>query len=225
MDRYLTFFDVDGTYQVFKVISESNYLTHSVLNLYTVECLPKEKCRDYIGKLVRAILPYGWDRYIFMKIVVGKWARKEITVLSGTLKPFRGYLAFYPGYEYPVLLSKLEGKLPDGFYRDLYYSFRSEISEALDRLKEDIEKNIATISDVTKKFTEILSKYDEYLSRSIGILSRGSEALTLIETGLVQLTAPPPPAPPTPPPSPPTPPPKKGILERLKSLFRRGGVE
>jgi len=225
MNRYLIFFDVDGTYQVFKVISESNYLTHSVINLYTVECLPREKCRDFIGKLVRAILPYGWDRYVFMRFVLGRWAwRSDVMVLSGALRPFRGYLAFYPGFEYPIFLSKLEGKIPEGFYRDLYVKFRSEISEALDRLKEDIEKNIATVSDVTKKFTEILSKYDEYLSRSIGILSRGSEALTLIETGLVQLTAPPPPAPPTPPPSPP-PPPKKGILERIKSFFRRGGGE
>jgi len=220
MNRYLVFLDIDASYQVFKVVSESNYLTHSVFILYAVDCLPREKCAGFLGKVVRALIPFGWDRYIFMRFRIGRFGKSDIVVLSGSLKPLRGYLVFYPGYEYPVFSSKLEGKMED-FYRNLYYSFKTEITSALDELKENLEKNVATLGDITKRFTDILKKYDEYIRKSVGMLSRGSEALTLLETGLVQLTSPPPPAPPAPPTTPPTPP-KRGLIERIKSLFRRG---
>jgi len=223
MNRYLVFLDIDASYQVFRVISENNYLTHTVFILYTVDCLPREKCTGYLEKVVRALIPFGWDRYIFMRFTIGRFGKNDIVVISGSLKALKGYLVFYPGYEYPVFTEKLEGKL-ESFYRDLYYAMRKDMMEALDSLKQDLEKNVDTLADITKKFTDILKKYDEYVSKSIGLLSRGSEALTLLETGLVQLTSPPPPAPPTPTtPPPPQPPPKKSIWERIKSIFRRGG--
>jgi len=221
---YLVFFDIDASYQVFKLLSESKYLTHSTLSLYTVDCVPREKCGGYIDKVVRAILPYGWERYVFMRFQIGRLFRKsDIIIVSGRLKPYRGILAFYPGYDYPVLSAKLEGKM-EAFYRNLYYEFRKEIMDTLDELKENIEKRIDIVNDITRKFIDILKKYDEYLSRSVGILSKGSEALTLAEAGLIGLTTPPPPTPPAPP-SPPPPPPKRGIIERIKSFFRRGRAE
>jgi len=219
---YIVFFDIDASYQVFKVLSESKYITHSVFTLYCVDCLPTEKCIGYVGKVVKAVLPFGWEKYVFIRFQIGGFRKNDIVVVSGTMKPYRGVLAFYGGYDYAILSSKLEGKMED-FYRNLYYSFRKEILDTMNEFKENIEKNIDVINDITKKFTEILKRYDEYLSRTVGLLSKGSEALVLSEAGLVQLTSPPPTPPAPTPPTPPSPPvPKKGILEKIKSLFRRG---
>jgi len=219
---YIVFFDIDASYQVFKVLSESKYITHSVFTLYCVDCLPYEKCNGYVGKVVKAVLPFGWEKYVFMRFQIGGFRKNDIVVVSGTMKPYRGVLVFYGGYDYAVFSTKLEGKM-EVFYRNLYYSLRKEITDTLDELKENIEKKIDVINDITKKFTDILRKYDEYLSKTVGLLSKGPETLTLLETGLVQLTSPPPPAPPTPP-SPP-PPPKRSIWDRIKSFFRRGRAE
>jgi len=218
MAQYLVFLDINGVVQVFKILNEEKYLTHTIYSVLCVDCLPHEACSGFLEKVVRIILPFGWDRYIFMQYRI---KRNEFIGISGGVYPYKGYLAFYPGYEYPVFLDLLGGKRSvESVYREMYMKMNSYINEILTKFKEDLEHNLKTIDDITNAFRDIYKKINDYMERSLGFVARGPESLLLAETGLMQITSPPPPTPPAPP-TPPPPPPKPSLLQRIAGFFKR----
>lgn len=215
MRLYYIFFDLDGSLQVVRVVSETRFLTHRVMESVIVDCLPSEKCHGIIEKLVKVVVPNDIDRYIFAQFTACK---ANFYIVSGVLKAYKGYLAFFPAYDYGTFINTLSKGGIEQYYRDLYVKSMDYVKSLLDRFKTDMERNLDHVDKITESYRDILKKFNEYMEKTVGFIARAPETLTIAEAGLAQLTAPPPPPAP---PAPPTPPPKPSFIEKVKGFFGR----
>jgi len=226
----ITFLDASAKQITFKVVSRTVYRTYTMIYAICIDCLPEDECEDIRGRVVRILLPYGYENYIVMNIKIPRFKGIDnIFVISGTVKAHKGYLTFIPAYDFSTFLTILSGEKDCcSIYRDLYLKTKDQILSMLDKFKNDLVNNLDTVEKITNEFRELYKRMNMFLERTLGLVSRGSEALILGELGITKMmetVSPPPPVPPSPPiPSPP--PPKPSLIERIKSLFRklfRGG--
>ena len=184
---YYCFIDLDGSSITIKVVDREDYLSHTEFRAVVVDCVPSVKCKDLKGMEVN-VLAVDIERYIFNKVALERFNFVDVIYLvSGTLKPLKGYLVFIHGLPYNVLVNRLSVEGREVFYRDLYYSMRASLEGLLNELKDIAESNIKTLDDVIKKFSEIYKSYNEFLTKSLGFVAKGPEAVVAAEAQLAML--------------------------------------
>jgi len=183
--RYYNFFDADGTSITIREVSRTRYGIYDELRAIVVYCVPINKCEKLLGKEVK-VLVTDIEDFVFNKIEIPRpfFRRDEVFVVSGTLIPHQGNLIFVYGLPYAEFISRLSAEAKETYYRDLYLKSRLQLLEAIKSLKEDLEKDIATLSSVTSQCKEIIKKYNDYIIKTFGFLAKGPEGLQAVEAAL-----------------------------------------
>jgi len=192
--RIYSFFDIDGTSISVKEIERVRYGTHDEIRAIVIYCVPINKCENLQGKEV-TILVTELEDFIFNKIEIPRWffRKDEVYIVSGTLKPHQGKLVFVYGLPYGLLINRLNVEDREVYYRNLYLLANAKFVEAIKKLREDVEKDVANISAVVTYCKDIVRKYNELFVKTFGFVAKGPEsllatesALTLVEQALQQ---------------------------------------
>ena len=183
--RIYSFFDVDGSSISVRELYRTRYPTHDEIRAVVIYCVPINKCEELLGKEV-TILAVDLEDFVFNKIEIPRpfFRKDEVYIVSGTLKPHQGNLVFIYGLPYGILINRLSVEAKEPYYRELYLLSRAELLKAMNSLKEDLEKDIATIAGVAEQCKEIIKKYNDFIARTFGFVARGPEGLQAIEAAL-----------------------------------------
>lgn len=212
--RYYVFLDIDMSLICFRVVSRRDYPTHSEIRGTVVYYYPETKLDRRVRWGYVKVLAVDLERYT---IAVYKAQFSTFYVISGTLRPYKGYLVFIPGLPFSEVSRRLSSDKFEIYYREEYIKLLSSVEVFRDTVLKDLARLNEFLPRISSSYSEILRGLYDYIEKSLGFLAKSPESLASIENIIIASTAPTPAPTPTPTPTPPapTPTPKPGLLQRL----------
>jgi hypothetical protein len=214
---HYVFLDIDLSLICFRVLSRKVYPTHVELYGTVVYYYPETKLdrRVRLGRV--RVLAVDLERYT---IAVFRSMLNTYFVVSGTLRPFKGYLTFIPGLPFSEVSRRLSSDKFEIYYREEYLKLLGGMEAFRDTVLRDLSKLNESLPRLSSSYSEIIKNLYDYIEKTLGFMARSPEAIASIENLIIASTAPAPPTPTPPPaPTPPSPPPRKSIWERIRGLF------
>jgi hypothetical protein len=210
---HYVFLDIDLSLICFRVLSRKVYPTHVELSGIVTHYYPETKLdrRVRLGRV--RVLAVDLERYT---IAVFRSGFSRYYVVSGTLRPYKGYLTFIPGLPFSEVSRRLSSDRFEIYYREEYLKLLGGVEAFRDTVLRDLSKLNEALPRVSSSYSEIIRNLYDYIEKTLGFMARSPESIASIENLIIASTAP---APPTPAPTPPSPPPRKSIWERIRGLF------
>jgi hypothetical protein len=199
----------------FKVSGKRFLPTHTELSGVISYYYPDTKLdrRVRFGRV--KVLAVDLDRYV---IAVFRSGFNTYYVVSGTLRPYKGYLTFIPGLPFSEIANRFSSNSFEIYYREEYVKLLGSIEAFRDTVLKDLAKLNESLPRISSSYSEIVRNLYDYIEKTLGFMARSPESIASIENLVIASTAPTPPTPS--PPTTPTPPTvKRSIWDRIRGLF------
>lgn len=213
---FYVFLDLDMSLACLKVSGKRFLPTHTELSGIITYYYPDAKLdrRVRFGRV--KVLAVDLDRYT---IAVFRSGFNTYYVVSGTLRPYKGYLVFVPGLPFSEVSRRFSSDKYEIYYREEYLKLLGSVEVFRDTVLRDLAKLNESLPRISNSYSEIVKNLYDYIEKSLGFLARSPESIASIENLVIASTAPTPPTP-SPPTTPtPTPPVKRSIWDRIRGLF------
>lgn len=210
---FYVFLDLDMSLVCFKVSGKRFLPTHTELYGTVTYYYPETKL-DRRVKLGRVkVLAVDLDRYV---IAVFRSFFNTYYVVSGTLRPYKGYLTFIPGLPFSEIASRFSSNRFEIYYREEYLKLLGSVEVFRDTVLRDLSKLNESLPRISNSYSEIVKNLYDYIEKSLGFLARSPESIASIENLVIASTAPtsPTPSPTTTPTSTP-----RSIWDRIRGFF------
>ena len=213
---FYVFLDLDMSLVCLKVSGKRFLPTHIELSGIITYYYPDTKLDRRVRSGRVKVLAVDLDRYT---IAVFRSGFNTYYVVSGTLRPYKGYLAFVPGLPFSEVSRRLSSDRYEIYYREEYLKLLGSVEVFRDSVLRDLAKLNESLPKLSSSYSEIIKNLYDYIEKTLGFMARSPEAIASIENLMIASTAPAPPTPTSPPtPTPPSPP-RKSIWERIRGLF------